>query len=261
MSTSTSTSTSSPSPQPESPTDLTPAYQNFQLYTALGFLLGAPILIALPPRKIDVYTFTLGGGFLLSANHLFNERERRRRTTTKSPFGGDSSSAGAAGRVDNGGNEANEKKPTRYEMVQAQLRREKEDTQGRGHLLDIGPNNADNVQRQEQQHQQQEQEQEDQGQWPRSAMERSLEKVWMGVEKPGWKQRRLAEEQEKISRGEGYGSMIVDQIWEVWNWRREKGEQLDEKVRQVLKERDERGAERRRAEEFTKIGKDREKGG
>jgi hypothetical protein len=257
MSSSTSTSTSSPSPQPESPTDLTSAYKNFQHYTALGFLLGAPILIALPPRKLDVYTFALGGGFVLSANHLFNKWERR-RTTTRSPFGGDPSAAGAAGWVDNGRNEANQKKPTRYEVVQAQLRREKKDTQGRGRLLDIGPKNADNVQRQEQQHQQQEQE--DQGQRPRSTMERLLEKVWMGDEKPGWKQRRLAEEQEKISRGEGYGSMIVDQIWEVWNWGREKGEQLEEKDRQVLKEREERGAERR-AEEFPKIGKDREKGG
>ena len=51
-----------------------------------------------------------------------------------------------------------------------------------------------------------------------SGTEGRLRKAWMGGEKAGWKERRLAEEQEKISQGEGYGDMIMDQIWEVWNW-------------------------------------------
>ncbi len=72
----------------------------------------------------------------------------------------------------------------------------------------------------------------------------------MGNEKPGWKERRLAEEQEKISQGEGYGGMIMDQIWEVWNWGKEKGKDLERKDEDVL-------SERRRREEFPVIGKDR----
>jgi hypothetical protein len=43
-----------------------------------------------------------------------------------------------------------------------------------------------------------------------------LEKVWMGGEGEDWKEKRLKEEQEALDRGEGYGSLIMDQISEVW---------------------------------------------
>ncbi len=85
---------------------------------------------------------------------------------------------------------------------------------------------------------------------PLSGIQQGLQKVWMGDEKPGWKERRLAEEQEKLSQGEGYGGMIMDQIWEVWNWGKEKGEDLERKDEDVLRE-------RQRREEFPVIGKDR----
>lgn len=50
-----------------------------------------------------------------------------------------------------------------------------------------------------------------------SLLEEKAKEIWMGGEKDGWKERRLAEEQEKIDQGEGYASMIMDQIWDVWN--------------------------------------------
>lgn len=45
-----------------------------------------------------------------------------------------------------------------------------------------------------------------------------LERAWMGDEKEGWKERRLQEEREALEEGRGYGSLIMEQIWEVWNW-------------------------------------------
>lgn len=51
-----------------------------------------------------------------------------------------------------------------------------------------------------------------------------------------WKARRLADEQKKLDEGEGYGSMIVDQIWDVWNWGEKKAEELKEKDEQVVGE-------------------------
>ena len=39
-----------------------------------------------------------------------------------------------------------------------------------------------------------------------------LEKVWMGGERDGWKQRRLEEEREALARGEGYGDLISKHI-------------------------------------------------
>jgi hypothetical protein len=221
-------STSQPSPQQtQQPPDLTPAYHTFQHYTALGFLFGAPILIALPPRKLDFYTFALGSSWVLSANHLYRERARQR----VSPFGG-SSQRQAQVQVPEG--ELGVKK-TRYEIAQAQLKREREDAARRRQLLDPQQAGVEHVHGR-----------------PQSAIEKGLEKVWMGDEKPGWKERRLAEEQEKISGGEGYGGMIMDQIWEVWNWGREKGEELEGRDREVLRE-------RRRREEFPEVGKEKGK--
>lgn len=36
--------------------------------------------------------------------------------------------------------------------------------------------------------------------------------------KGGWVQERAAEETDALDVGKGYGDIIMDQIWEVWNW-------------------------------------------
>lgn len=215
------------------PPDLTPAYLTFQHYTALGFLIGAPVLIALPPRKLDFYTFALGSGFVLSASHLYRERSRR-----ASPFGGlaNTREVGREG-----------EKKTRYEVVQEQLRRERLDQRSQRRLLELPPDGDASGQVQGVEEEEDGDDDDETGR-SRSGIRKGLEKVWMGSEKPGWRERRLAEEQEKISQGEGYGGMIMDQIWEVWNWGKERGEELEEKDREALKE-------KRRKEEFPDIGK------
>lgn len=48
--------------------------------------------------------------------------------------------------------------------------------------------------------------------------------LWLGQEGDGWKERRVQEEREKLAEGRGYGGLIVDQIWEVWNGGGKKGE-------------------------------------
>ncbi|EAA32157.2 hypothetical protein GE21DRAFT_7734 [Neurospora crassa] len=55
-----------------------------------------------------------------------------------------------------------------------------------------------------------------------------LTKIWMGDEKEGWKEKRLEEEKKALESGKGYGSLIMDQIWEVWN-QEGKGKKKDEK--------------------------------
>lgn len=46
-----------------------------------------------------------------------------------------------------------------------------------------------------------------------------IEQVYYGNEKPeGWKERRLREDNEKLAQGKGYGDIILEQIWDVWNW-------------------------------------------
>ncbi|KAK3060252.1 hypothetical protein LTS18_008962, partial [Coniosporium uncinatum] len=49
--------------------------------------------------------------------------------------------------------------------------------------------------------------------------ERTLvQKVWMGGEKEDWRRRRAEEDRRKIAEGQGFGSMIMEQIWEVVTW-------------------------------------------
>jgi hypothetical protein len=44
-----------------------------------------------------------------------------------------------------------------------------------------------------------------------------LTRVWMGGESDDWKQRRIEEDKKALESGKGYGDIIMDQIWEVWN--------------------------------------------
>lgn len=67
-----------------------------------------------------------------------------------------------------------------------------------------------------------------------------------------WKSERLREEREKLARGEGYGSLIMDQIWEVWNWGDKNVETVKQKDVKVLRDTDGRT---RKELEFPRIGK------
>ena len=49
-------------------------------------------------------------------------------------------------------------------------------------------------------------------------------KIWMGDETEGWKEQRMREEREALEEGRGYGSLIMEQIWEVWNWDKRRNE-------------------------------------
>ena len=48
-------------------------------------------------------------------------------------------------------------------------------------------------------------------------------RIWMGGEEEGWKERRLEEERKALEEGKGYTDLILEQIWEVWNWDKKKG--------------------------------------
>ncbi|KAF3046990.1 hypothetical protein E8E12_010045 [Didymella heteroderae] len=78
------------------PTILTPeqrlAQENAQRYTrilrnvAIGGVVICPIIMLMPPRKLDLYTFSLGLGFYLSADHLCESYYGRGLVTQLSPF-------------------------------------------------------------------------------------------------------------------------------------------------------------------------------
>lgn len=50
------------------------------------------------------------------------------------------------------------------------------------------------------------------------------------LRKVDWKAQRDAREKKALEEGRGYGGLIIDQIWEVWNWGRERPGEIEEKV-------------------------------
>jgi hypothetical protein len=56
-----------------------------------------------------------------------------------------------------------------------------------------------------------------------------LGRLWMGDETEGWKERRLEEEKKALEEGKGYTDMILEQIWDVWNWDKKKGKDDEKK--------------------------------
>lgn len=82
--------------QPQAPTILTPeqrlALENQQRNAriirnvAIGGIVLCPVIMLMPPRKLDMYTFSLGLGFYLSADHLCESYYGRGLVTQLSPF-------------------------------------------------------------------------------------------------------------------------------------------------------------------------------
>jgi len=201
---------------------MTSSFQSFLHNASLFMLVGAPILIALPPRKLDLYTFSLTGAFIASANHVVKER----------------TGAGLLYQLP-----GVRLPPAAIEYQERMKLRE-----GGRRLLEEGqaqqdarPSVQEQVQKYGLQHRQPE------------GLEKAAKDIWMGGEKDGWKQRRLAEEQKKLDEGEGYWDMIVDQVWEVWNQGKDKAEEVKEKDEEIVQT---SKREKRREDEFPTIGKE-----
>ncbi|KAL4931970.1 uncharacterized protein BDV17DRAFT_280031 [Aspergillus undulatus] len=186
-----------PTQQPPSPSTTTSTapnreadFQKFKTYAAYSFLVASPILIALPPRKLDHLTVLLTSAFAISANHITYERTGRSILERIESFGLPSERA----------LEIQAKIRASREKRLAEESLEKEE---RERLM------AQRVQ--------------DQG---------VLNRVWMGSEEKGWKERRLEEERKALSEGRGYGDLIKEHIWDVWTWGEKEGK--DGKDRKVV---------------------------
>jgi hypothetical protein len=186
-----------PEPTLEQKMHMTDSYHKFVHNTSVAMLFVAPVLIALPPRKLDFYTFTLGGIFAISGNQLLREKN----------------GVGILGLLPGRSMEAS--------VVAA----------SQGRILEEPVKTDPAV---------------------KEIMREARQKP---IVREDWKERRLKEEQEKLDQGEGYGGMIMDQIWDVWNWGEKKAEKLENKDKQVVREHEKRSKEEQRAREFPVIGK------
>ena len=179
---------SHPQPPTRQPTqDETARYVSAMHNVAIGVLVVCPVLALLPPRKFDTYTIGLAGLTVYSANHLYRESTGRSiwDRINASRVGSSPESVSASLPTDR----AREFQQQWKEQREAQMQRE-------------GRTTAETE----------------------KAKQGVLDKIWMGKETEGWSEKREKEVQEALAEGKGYGDIIMDQIWDVWNW----GKKTDE---------------------------------
>ena len=194
---------------------------------SLAALIVCPLVMALPPRKFDIYTGLLMTGTFLGGNQLtweytgrsFMDRMKARMMSIQE-LGGDGL-------------------PEKAKIMQGRLREERERERLRKEAMQevyTNPGKEENAESKERgvleevRKKKEENERRERG---------IIEKVWLGGEGPDWKAKRDQKEREALEEGRGYGGLIMDQIWEVWNWGKDKTEDLKEKDEEVVAERKE----------------------
>ncbi|KAL4948581.1 hypothetical protein BDW69DRAFT_90737 [Aspergillus filifer] len=190
-------------------------FQKFKTYTAYTFLFASPVLIALPPRKLDYLTLALTGAFAVSANHVTYERSGR------------SIMDRIQGKLERGDKEKEKEKGSgartwslpseRALEVQRRLREDRE----RIIREEYGEDSEEmrRVRGEEGRR--------------RDGEKGVMQRVWMGGEEKGWMERRLEQERKALSEGKGYGDLIKEHIWDVWSWGEKEGK--DGKDRREIK--------------------------
>lgn len=156
-------------------------YLRFKHYAAVTCLVAAPVLIALPPRKLDHYAVLQVSAFGMSVNYLIRERTGR----------------GIVGHIGAQLAGSTQDLPSeRAQAVQAQIRA------ARDAQIRDGTTVGDELEKL------QARQRRDQG---------LAERIWMGNETEGWKERRMQEEQKALSEGKGYGDLIKEYVSDVWS--------------------------------------------
>ncbi|OAX77328.1 hypothetical protein ACJ72_08377 [Emergomyces africanus] len=183
-------------PQPPSTTratlparDRTADFEKFKNFASYTFLFASPVFIALPPRKLDFYTFSLGAAFLVSANRITSVH------TGRSIVGHIRSRTVGEDRL----NMFRDLPTPQAEAMQAQLRVAREAQVREGKIVG---EELERLKRREE----------------KEKDMNIMKKLWMGEEREGWKDRRRREEQKALEEGKGYGDLIKEHIWEVVNW-------------------------------------------
>jgi hypothetical protein len=157
-----------------------------------------PVILALPPRKLDVYSILLVSGTCVGGNQL--AREYTGRSIVK--------------RV--------QEIPASFGFGTLYSKRERESVWLGTDGARLKENNRIPI-----------------ADIKNTSILEEIEKQKVASEahaKPKWKEERDRKEIDAAQEGKGYGDLIMEQIWDVWNWGREKADDLKEKDEKVVKE-------------------------
>ncbi|RKF57240.1 putative rhomboid family membrane protein [Erysiphe neolycopersici] len=162
-------------------------------YTSWACLIAGPIILILPPRKLDLYTLGVLLGTFAGANEVSREQtgismidrmgQRFMKSTASLP-------------------------PQAVELQQRRIREEREKQQQKLLVQKIVVENDLSQQSSSMEEFSAEQSRKPSGFWS---------KVWMGGEGKNWKEERLRKERDALESGKGYFDLIMEQVWEVWN--------------------------------------------
>jgi hypothetical protein len=193
-------------------------YRQLLHYTSLGALFVCPLIIALPPRKFDLYTIGLFVATGVGANQVAREYTGRsigdRFAAVTSKFS------------------AQHLPSDKAREVQEKLKEERRirglGTKGLEAQYLVGPGRGGATT----QEVVRELERRKGGEGGKSV----LDKIWYGGEGEDWKEKRLERERKALEEGKGYGDLIMEQIWDVISWGKGSAEEVKEKSEEVVEE-------------------------
>ncbi|KAK5131996.1 hypothetical protein LTR08_000417 [Meristemomyces frigidus] len=147
---------------------------------ALLAAIACPVLALLPPRKLDIFTVVLVGTTVYSGNYLV--REQSGRSIWQHVRGG-------------------RREPLLHEQQTS---------------LPIPPTEQANLSKELQHARHETQRTHIKGSEGGRTVTEELQATQS--QRDAWKAQREKEIQDDLDVGKGFGEMITDQIWEVWNW-------------------------------------------
>jgi hypothetical protein len=181
---------------------------------AISLVVVCPILIALPPRKLDVYTFCLGGTTFISLNHL--QKHMTGRSFLNRVGINDSSNEELKGAKTKGAEDGGVSLPTEKARRYRQMMKEKKEAEAAGRrweppksLEDWKPNAETDAEKQK----------------------GVLESLWLGNAKEDWKAQRERKEREAFERGDGVGTLIQDYFQEAMGYKKDEDEEAEEETK------------------------------
>ena len=175
-------------------------YIRFKHYTAMTFLFASPVLIALPPRRLNNMTALLVGAWVASGNHVLQEKTGR----------------GIVDRISDaiGTSESGSMPTKRAREVQAQLRQARDEQIRRYEEEQRAGDPSVSAELEKLR--------------ARQGKDRGMiESLWLAGEKADWQKRRIEEEQEVFKEGKGYGELIKRYFRSAWPWGKTDNKQND----------------------------------
>ncbi|GBF60894.1 hypothetical protein TMEN_3356 [Trichophyton mentagrophytes] len=168
-------------------------YKKVKFYAAVGIGIAAPVIIALPPRKLDIYTASLITACVVSADYLLTERTGKgilSQMATLVPA-----------------------KPTLLNDLPTQ---KAEELNERMRIARIQEQELEKL-RGSMAGEEEEEE--------KPSLRKSIRKFWMGRETEGWIERRREEERKALAEGKTYAEIMMDYVRDAWRLdeRREQG--------------------------------------